>query len=383
MKYKGLAAWVALGLVPGVGPRRFGALLNRFKSLEAVWEAGEPELAAMREIGPAVAGAIAASRGKVDPEAEIERARVAGARIICWDDGDYPELLKRIYDPPPLLYVKGKLPPSGSPAAAVVGSRRPSGYGLKVAETLARDLVARGVVVVSGMARGIDSAAHRGALGAGGPTVAVLGSGIDVVYPSENRGLYQRIALSGAVVSEFPTGTRPLSGNFPARNRIISGLSLGTVVVEAAEGSGSLITVDFALEQGREVFAVPGPVNSPTSHGPHRLIKQGACLVESAADILEELGLAPAKSAAAAPLKEPAASGPATSPPRLAASTANPPLTPPEASVLGRMGPLEASVDEIARAAGLPAQEAGAALIMLEIRGLVRSLPGGRYILAG
>ena len=369
MKYEGLAAWVALGLVPGVGPRRFAALLARFGSPEAVWKAREPELAATSEIGSAVARAIIAARGRVDPMAHIKKALAVGARIIRWNDPEYPARLMHIYDPPPTLYVKGQLPPADSPAVAVVGSRKPTAYGLKVAEALARDLASRGVAVVSGMARGIDSAAHRGALAAGGPTVAVLGSGIDVVYPSENRALYDRIAQSGAVVSEFPTGTKPESGNFPARNRVISGISQGVVVVEAAEKSGSLITVDCAVDQGREVFAVPGPVNVPTSRGPHRLIKQGACLVESAADILEELGLAPARPSGGAPSTE-------------AASAANPPLTPAEARVFGFIGPLDATVDEIARSAGLPAHEAGAALVMLEIRGLVRSLPGGRYIIA-
>lgn len=276
------------------------------------------------------------------------------------DDPRYPAALRTIADPPQMLYVRGALRDEDRSAVAVVGSRRASAYGAAVAEWLGRELARAGVTVVSGLARGIDGAAHRGALQAGGRTVAVLGCGPDVVYPPEHRRLMAQLIESGAAISEYPPGTPPLKHHFPRRNRLISGLSLGVVVVEGREDSGALITADCALEQGREVFAVPGPVLVPTSALPNRLLQQGAKLVTTVEDILEELRL---------PKSQPHAAASAI------------PLEGAEAAVYARLlDPLH--VDILALRCGLPASEVGRVLLALELRGLVRALAGQRYVRA-
>lgn len=363
--------WLALSRVEGMGPRRFHRLLERFGSPRRVWECDEEELRRAGDIPLSLGHNILRAReGKGEREAlaEIERLAGEGVRILTLADPEYPVNLRSIHDPPPVLYLRGNLQPGDARAVSLVGTRRASSYGLMVAETLGRELAAAGVTVVSGLARGVDTAAHRGALGAGGRTIAVLGCGLDRPYPPENRRLLAEIARQGAALSEYPPGTPPLPRNFPARNRIISGLSLGTVVVEAGEKSGALITADFALEQGREVLAVPGPVTGKGSRGTNRLIKQGARLVEEARDILEELGLESLFTVATGGRP---ADG---SVPGGAALTAD------ERQLLDFLasGPLD--IEELACRSGLPAGRLNACLIYLEIKGLVRQLPGKCFI---
>jgi len=276
-------------MVENLGSVRTQALLKHFGSLEEIFQAKERGLKEVKGIGEKIAFEIIQSIRRIDLKKELDLIKRYNIKIVSFLDKGYPKNLKNIYDPPIALYVLGDLVPQDDAAIAIVGSRLASFYGIQQAERLGFELASRGVTVVSGLARGIDSSAHRGALKAGGRTLAVLGSGLLNIYPKEHRGLAEEISENGAVISEFPMRTIPERGNFPKRNRIISGLSLGVVVVEAAQRSGALITSDIAMEEGREVFAVPGKVDSITSRGTNRLIKQGAKLVETANDILEEL----------------------------------------------------------------------------------------------
>lgn len=280
--------WLALNFIPGIGPVLINALLDRFGDPEHIFKASREELTSVEGIGQRLAGMIKETdvRGHVDRELRL--IEKFNASIVTIGDPSYPKHLRQIYDPPPILYVRGDLRPEDELAISMVGSRMTSSYGRIITERIAGDLARSGVTIVSGMARGIDSSAHRGALSVGGRTIAVLGCGVDIVYPSENRRLFDEITAKGAVISEFPMFTPPEAPNFPRRNRIISGLSLGVVVVQASSRSGSLITARYALEQNREVFAIPGNVGTAASIGTNRLIKQGAKLVESAEDILEE-----------------------------------------------------------------------------------------------
>jgi DNA processing protein len=280
--------WFALRSVPFVGNVTYRRLLESFGSPARVLDAPLDALASVKGVGHAAAVAITTHDYRRAATQEAEAFAQSGARLVTLLDSDYPPLLKEIPDPPPYLYLRGSLPEAGT-AIAVVGSRLASDYGIATTSRLSRELAEQGVTIVSGLAQGVDAAAHRGALQAGGRTIGVLGCGIDQVYPPGNRQLFREMAEQGAIVSEFPMGTRPDAPNFPRRNRIISGLSRGVLVVEAAERSGSLITARFALEQGREVFAVPGNITHRASRGTNSLIKQGAKLVESVADILGEL----------------------------------------------------------------------------------------------
>lgn len=280
-----------LNMVENLGSVKTQALLKHFGSLEKVFQTKENDLKEVRGIGEKIALEIIQSIRRIDLKEELNLIKRYNIKIISFLDKGYSRNLRNIYDPPMVLYVLGDLLPQDDTAIAIVGSRLASFYGMQQAERLAFELASRGVTVTSGLARGIDSSAHRGALKAGGRTLAVLGSGIFNIYPKEHRGLAEEISENGAVISEFPMMTMPEKWNFPKRNRIISGLSLGVVVVEAAQRSGALITSDIAMEEGREVFAVPGKVDSITSRGTNRLIKQGAKLVETANDILEELDL--------------------------------------------------------------------------------------------
>jgi len=281
--------WLALSFVPGVGNVIYQRLLSHFKDAERVFQASREELMKVPNVRPKNIESIKGFKDWDRVKKEMELIDKRQVTLLTWGDEDYPENLRNIYDPPSILYLKGNIIEGDRLAVAVVGSRNPTEYGRLATERIGRDLARQGITVVSGMARGIDSISHKGALSGGGRTIAVLGSGIDVIYPPENKGLYQEIAVQGAVLSEFPMGTHPDGVNFPARNRIISGLSLGVVIVEATLRSGSLITANFALEQGREVFAVPGNVSSPRSRGTNMLIKKGAKLVEVSQDILEEI----------------------------------------------------------------------------------------------
>lgn len=360
--------WLVYRRARGVGRKRLFDLMRGCPDAYTAWRLGRAELAEIDGIGPAVAEALVQVRrdpdARRDAERELERAVRAGLRVLLCTDPRYPLLLRRIPEPPPILYQAGPWEPDSRPMVAVVGTRRPTAYGRAVAERLGRELARLGAVVVSGMARGIDSAAHRGALAEGGTTIAVLGGGADVCYPPEAAPLYRAMRERGAVLSEQPPGAEPRRENFPERNRIISGLCHGVVVVEAGERSGTLITVAHAMEQGREVFAVPGPVTSPMSQGPHRLIRDGACLVQRGRDVLEELGfVAPAEG----PLDRPSVTG----------------LTPEEQRLLGWMGNGIYSPDDLVAASGMTAPEVQACLTMLEIRGAIRRLPDGQYTRIG
>jgi DNA processing protein len=370
--------WVALNMTPGIGPRAAAKLLERFGSAEAVYGATRAELEQLRLLPEAVDIIIARSLYQ-RAEAEIEIVKKLGADLLILDDGVYPSLLREIYDPPITLYMKGAWEKClEQPCIAIVGSRRCSTYGQNASMMLARDLAQRGVTIVSGFARGIDAAAHRGALDAGGRTVAVLGTGIDQVYPRDHKKLSDEILeCGGALLTQFPLGTPPVSENFPYRNRIISGLCLGVVVVEAAENSGSLITARLAIEQNREVFAVPGNITSKNSFGTNYLIKgAGAKLVQQWQDIVAEL------------------------PPQIAAKLLPPPfaekkdktladqlslvprgLSGSETLVLKLLAADRPShIDSLADQTRLSITDLTAALLALEMRELVRALPGRCFV---
>lgn len=289
MMAEDLFYWLALNFVPGVGAIFIKRLLDRFQTPEAVFQASMKELLEVEGLGVKVASEIRKGPSEQAVKKELSSLEKSGGRIITLKDEVYPPRLRDIYDPPALLYLKGELKKEDELAVSIVGSRKTTPYGRWITEKISQTLVRYGVTIVSGMARGVDSVAHWGAISGGGRTLAVLGCGVDVVYPPENRNLFSKIIEQGAVLSEFPMGSPPEGGHFPKRNRIISGLSMGVVVVQAGPDSGSLITANFALEQGREVFAIPGNVGADGSRGTNRLIKDGAKLVESSEDILEEI----------------------------------------------------------------------------------------------
>lgn len=367
--------WLALTRIEGLGIRGCHKLIQHFGSPHAAYMASLTELEGCG-VPARVAQAIFAQSCLKEAETEATAAIKSDCQLLVFEDVDYPPLLKQLPDAPLLLYVRGDVNVLSEYAVAMVGTRRPSAYGSSVAHRLAHDLAERQLVVVSGLARGIDSASHRGALEAKGKTVAVLGSGLDVIYPRENKTLVDQIARSGAVISEFPLKTGPTPENFPIRNRIISGLSLGTVIVEAAEYSGSLITARLALEQNREVFAVPGNITSAQSFGPNHLIKQGAKLVDQWMDVIEEFPaevrmqlLPPAREPSGAPIGAPSAS-------LFEAS-----LTAEQKSVFEVLRADQTSfVDEIVSAARLPHPRVLATLLELEMNGLIRQLPGKNFI---
>ena len=371
--------WVELNMTPGIGPRAAAKLLERFGSAEAVYNATRTELEQLR-LAPEAVDSIIARNLRSTAEAEIAAVRKLGGDILLLDDGVYPSSLREIYDPPIVIYVKGAWSEClDQPCIGVVGSRRASTYGQNAALMLARDLAQRGITVVSGFARGIDAAAHRGALEAGGRTIAVLGTGIDEVYPRDHKKLAEEIlAKGGALVSQFPLGTPPVSENFPYRNRIISGLSLGVVVVEAAENSGSLITARLAMEQNREVFAVPGNITSRNSFGANYLIKgAGAKLVQQWQDIAAELPPQLAAKLLPPPFTEVRAE------PSLTEKLALVPegLSQTETSVFRLLTPDNpAHVDWLIDKSKLPITELTAALLALEMRELVRALPGRCFV---
>ncbi len=351
-----------LALVSGVGPRIRQALLERFGSPEAVFAAAPSQLREVPGVGPKLMGKITAAEREIDVEAEIARCDRHGI-AICTESADgYPRMLREIHDPPGVLFVRGTIEPPDALAVAIVGTRHASRYGLRQAERLAGSLARAGLTVVSGLARGIDAAAHRGALAAGGRTLAVLASGVMSIYPPEHDKLAEEVVAAGALLSEAPPNAQPLSGAFPQRNRIISGLTLGTIVVEAAQRSGALITARHAMEQGREVFAVPGRVDENTSHGCHRLIRDGAKLVESIDDVLEELG----------PLVEAAPQSDG----RTVRHPAELQLNELEQKVLDAVETDATSIDQIVATTGLPVPRVLSTISVLEMRRLIRRLSG-------
>ena len=358
---------ICLTMVPGVGPQTCRALLDHFSTPGRVLSASMTSLKAVDGVGPKLAERISGARREFDPEAELALCREHDVRPIARGSDDYPEMLAEIPDPPSLLYVRGAFAERDAMAVAIVGSRHCTPYGLRIAEKLGASLARVGLTVVSGLARGIDAAAHRGALRAGGRTIAVLANGLAQVYPPEHEGLAREVASAGALVSESPMRQEPLSGLFPQRNRIISGLCLGVVVVEAHPRSGSLSTARHAMEQNREVFAVPGPVDSLASQGCHRLIRDGARLVETVDDILEELG----------PLVHEVHTAPGEAPVRRPAELT---LSDQERSILGRLGDDPTTIDGLIAETRLTASQVMATLSVLEMRRLVRRMPGQMFV---
>ncbi|HKY07318.1 MAG TPA: DNA-processing protein DprA [Candidatus Binatia bacterium] len=358
-----LAPWLAFGRVKGLGGVGFKKLASSFANPTEAFGASSAMLAQVEGLQRDAIDGLINFSGWGDIDEELRRVRAAGISVVPFTAPDYPARLRMIADPPAVLYIKGALTAQDERAIAIVGSRSASDYGRRVARDLARGLAEFGFTVVSGMARGIDGAAHESALKTGGRTIAVLGSGVERPYPPEHEGLYRRIADNGAVVSEFPIGTRPMAFNFPARNRLISGFSLGVVVVEATEKSGSLITAALALEQGREVFAVPGQAGASRSRGAHQLIRQGAKLVESVNDILEEIAPQLVRSGRHDP-------EPRTLPPNASAEAR-------KVFALLQDNPLQ--VDQVIERSGFPAAQVLTILLDLELQGFVRQSPGKSY----
>lgn len=362
-----LKYWLGLNTIPELGPVTIKRLWKHFGSIERVWRA--TDFSGIEGLRPRAISSFLANRDKVDLDAELTKVEAARVKVLTLADDDYPELLQHIYDPPPVLYYRGEMLKPGERTMALVGTRRASRYGLETAGKLAAELASLGIVVVSGLAQGIDTAAHQGVVEAKGKTIAVFGTGVDVIFPSENTLLAKQIELSGALVSEFPLGERGDRSNFPRRNRIISGLSLGVIVVEGDYQSGAMITAKEALEQGREVFAVPGNVGLEGSRGPHWLIKQGAKLVENVQDILDEINFQPLTSNIQTNIK--------TQEPKPKPLN----LTPEEEKILAAVSDEPKHIDVIAVAVGVLPSQAASTLMMLEIKQLVRQLPGKMFIL--
>lgn len=351
--------WIGLSSIPGIGRITFRKLVQQFGSAERALSAAPEELKEIGGLSDKIISAIRSRPWREHAEQEIAKARASGVSLVTADDAAYPQNLRTAPDSSLYLYVRGNIAEVDAKAIAIVGTRRPTQYGKTITARIAGDLAAAGYTIVSGMARGIDTHAHQGALAAGGRTIAVLGSGIDVPYPPENRGLMEQISASGAVVSENPFGTQPEAGYFPARNRIISGLSLGTIIIEATEDSGSLITAKYTLEQKRMLFAVPGNVGTMTSKGPNNLIKQGAVLVENAGDILNRLGrgrLLPRE------------------------TKALPPLSADEEAVLPCIGDEPKHIDRIMAESKTAPGKLNGLLMTLELKGVVKQLPGKYFI---
>jgi DNA processing protein len=356
-----LKYWLGFNFVKGVGPAKIQALLDYFGSIEAAWQANEYQL---RQIGidGRTINSFLTMRDKLDLEAELARLEAQGIWLLVWDSPQYPRYLREAPNPPPLLYCQGELLEADRWAVAVVGTRRLTAYGKQVTHELVSGLVRSNVTIVSGLAKGIDSIAHQVAVDMGGRTIAVLGSGLDYIYPAQNRALANRILDGqGAIISEYALGVKPDAKNFPPRNRIISGLSLGVVIVEAGSRSGALITANFALEQNREVFAVPGNINSPASKGTNRLIQQGAKPVLDVEDILEELNLTMVLDQVAVQ--------------KVAPDSAE------EALLLNHLSHQPVHVDVLSRECGLPSSMVSSTLTLMELKGMVQQVGGMNYVL--
>ena len=356
-----LKYWVGFNRNPGLGRARFSSLEGYFGDLERAWKAGPAELKAAG-LDSRTVETVVELRPRISPEVELERLERFGVKPITCKDPAFPTRLKEIYDTPPVLYIKGNITPEDEWSIAVVGTRRATIYGREVTDRLVADLVHNRITIISGLARGIDSIAHRTALDSGGRTIAVFGCGLDTIYPPENAKLAQEIMERGALVTEYPLGTRPKAENFPRRNRIMSGMSLGVLVAEAGEGSGAIITANQALEQNREVFAVPGSILSPASRGTNRLIRDGAKLVSDVEDILEELNLSMI--------------------PKQMEMKELIPRDETESLILKYISSEPTHIDEVCRSSSLPIATVSSTLAMMELKGLVRQMGGMNYILA-
>jgi DNA processing protein len=358
-----LKYWLGFNLVKGIGPAKLQAMLDSLGSLEAAWHATPAQL---RHIGfdQRAIDSLTAARAELDLDHQMAQLLEAGIELLTWQSPNYPRYLREIPNAPPVLYLRGRLTETDQWAVAVVGTRRLTAYGRQVTRELVTGLAHQGITIISGLARGIDAIAHQAALDAGGRTIAVLGSGLDTIYPPENRPLAARIIQEerGLIISEYALGVQPDAKNFPPRNRIISGLSLGVIVIEAGETSGALITATFAVEQNRDVFAVPGNITSPVSKGPNRLIQQGAKLVTSVNDILEELNLAQTVERTAVQLALPESAE--------------------EALILGRLSHQPIHIDELSREIGLPTALVSGTLALMELKGMAQQVGGMNYVLA-
>jgi DNA processing protein len=361
MNIKDLKYWVGFSYIPGIGRVRFNQIETYFGNLESAWKAPASELRQTR-LEDSIVRAITTWRPKIALDDEMEKLKRYGVQTLTWHDDAYPVHLKEIYDYPPVLYIRGKLIAADEWCLAVVGTRRATAYGRQVTEEIVTDLARNNITIVSGLARGIDSVAHQTALDAGGRTIAVLACGLDVIYPAENLNLARRIIENGALISEYPLGIKPKPEHFPRRNRILSGMSLGVLVTEAGEGSGALITADLALEQNRDVLAIPGSILSPASRGTNNLIQEGAKLVRNCQDILEELNLRAV--AQQLEFKEII------------------PESETESTLLKRLSAEPTHIDSICVGSGLPVATVSSTLAMMELKGLVRSVGNMSYVLA-
>jgi DNA processing protein len=361
MAKKEIKYWVGFSLIPRIGRVKLSQLESHFGNLEKAWRATPSELK-RAGLDRGAVNAVTYWQSKISLDEEMEKLERYGVKVLTFHDPDYPSRLKEIYDYPPLLYIRGSLLPQDEWCLAVVGTRRATIYGRQVAEEIVTDLARSQITIVSGLAKGIDSIAHHSALEAGGRSIAVFGCGLDVVYPAENAALARDIIQHGAIISEFPLGTRPRADNFPRRNRIMSGLSLGVLVVEADEKSGAMITASRALEQNREVFAIPGSILSPASSGTNRLIQEGAKLVRDYTDILEELNLTAV--AQQMELKEVI------------------PASDTEALLLKQLSAEPTHIDEVCCSTGLPVSTVSSTLSMMELKGLVKQVGNMNYILS-
>ena len=354
--------WLGFNLIPGIGPVRFRRLHSFFGTAEVAWRAEARDLAAAG-LDPKTIESLVMRRSRIDLEREVARVERAGVTLATLDGGNYPPLLKHVVDAPPLLYIHGSLRTTDELAIAVVGTRHATVYGKQVCERIVGEVAGRGVTVVSGLARGIDAVAHRVALASGGRTIAVVGCGVDVVYPPEHAPLARDIIDNGAIVSDYPLGTSPDAGNFPPRNRIISGMSRATLVVEAGEKSGALITANYAVEQGRDVLAIPGSILAAGCVGTNRLIQQGAKLVQDATDIFDELNVATVG--------------------QQLEFRALAPDDPVERSLLDVLTGEPSHIDEIVRAVNLPVATVSSTLALLELKGMARHVGGMYYVTTG
>lgn len=351
--------WVGFTLIKGIGAVRLQALIHHFGDLESAWRAAPADLAEAG-LGAKVIERVIQAREKVDLEKIWEQIARQGIQILTWEDEAYPSRLKEIDQPPPVLYVRGEYLPEDAFAVALVGTRRVTPYGRQITEEIAAFLAANGMTVISGLARGVDAIAHTAALKAGGRTLGILGSGVDRIYPPEHRALAEQMMERGAIISDYAPGTPPEASNFPPRNRIISGLSLAVVVIEAGETSGALITAEFAAEQGREVFAVPGSILAPQSKGTNKLIQQGALPLLNASDLMQALNLTRVGEQKAARKALPADAV--------------------EAQLLAVLGEQPVHVDELRNQTGLPIEKVSATLTLMELKGMVRQVGGMHYV---